>query len=528
MKSKSNIKRISFSWAVRLFVALLAITSVLEACNKMDYTYKKFLKDGDIVYPGNADSIQIFPGKNRIKLTWLLTSDPTIVMSRVYWNNKADSVNVPVSRGQGVDTISVIIDSLDEGFYNFEIYTYDNNGNSSVGADTIGQVFGKVYSESLHNRIIKKLYWDSDTAYIQWYDPATGAINLKLNYTDADGTSHSLTVPNSDTATSLPNFKFHDGFDYVTGYLPDSLAIDTFFTASAHFTVDDTLSVILPPFPSPDGQYAIYNKNSGMAVAVEGSSKSNNANIEQEAFIGAANQLWTFKTAPTADYYEIDNVNSGNPQAIAVKSGSKDDGANVLQYKFGSGGNDQWMLEKVDGAFYKLTNKNSQKVLEVAGSSTDAGGNIQQNSWSGGDNQLFKLVWNLALNKTVSAKSSDASAGRVAGIIDGDPSTFWQMNSGDRADLDVWAVINLEDEQVVNAMDQIWTHNNSHIDHFTIYTSNDNVSWKQVYQSKTGIDDGDNTVMFPPVKAQYVKLDVTLKDNANVNLAEARVYYTPQ
>lgn len=528
MKLQFNKNRISFSWAVRLFVAILALSSLMTACSKMDYTYKKFLKDGDIIYPGNADSIQIFPGNNRIKLTWLLTSDPTIVMSRVYWNNKADSVNVPVTRGKGIDTISVIIDNLDEGFYNFEIYTYDGKGNSSVGADTIGQVFGKVYSESLHNRIIKKLYWDSDTAYIQWYDPATGAINLKLNYTDAAGGGHSITVHNSDSTTLLPNFKLHDGFDYVTGYLPDSLAIDTFFTASVHVNVDDTLKIILPTFPSPDGQYAIFNKNSAMAIAVEGSSKSNNANIEQEAFAAAPNQLWTFKTAPTSNYYEINNVNSGDPQAISVKSASTDDGANILQYKFGKSGNDQWKLEKVDGVFYKLINEKSQKVMEVAGSSTDAGGNIQQNSWNGGDNQQFKIVWNLALNKDVTSKSSDVSKGRVEGITDGDLSTFWQPSSGDRGDMNLWAIIDLGEVQVFDAMDQIWTHGNDHVGHITLYTSNDNVSWKQVYQSKTGVGDGDNTVMFPPVKGRYVKYEVTLNDTGNVNLAELRLYYTPQ
>src|SRR5690242_14583172 len=104
----------------RFILAAGLLVCLLAACKKMDYTYKKFLKGGDIIYPGKADTIQIFPGHNRIRLSWLLTSDPSIVLCRVYWNNKTDSVSVPVNRSKGIDTVSVIIDSLAEGYYNFE------------------------------------------------------------------------------------------------------------------------------------------------------------------------------------------------------------------------------------------------------------------------------------------------------------------------------------------------------------------------------------------------------------------------
>lgn len=511
----------------RFILAAGLLVCLLAACKKMDYTYKKFLKGGDIIYPGKADTIQIFPGHDRIKLSWLLTSDPSIVLCRVYWNNKTDSVSIPVNRSKGIDTVSVIIDSLAEGYYNFEIYTYDKDGHASVPSDTIGQVFGKVYANSLRNRVIKKMYWNDDTAFIFWYSAAAGSTGSEVDYTDKNGLSQTFKVSPSDTATRLPDFKLHDGFRYRTGFLPDSMAIDTFFTAYQSLTVDDTLKVLLPEFPDPDGTYEIINKLSGMVLTVEGASNSNNANIIQSPFTGATNQLWTFATGTTTGYYEIFNVNS-NPHAIAVKSASTSDGANILQYRIGSSGNDQWKLERVSGPYYKLTCLKSQKVMEVEGSSTADGGNIQQNSWNGGDNQLFELAWNMALKQSMKDASSGGSH-PASDMLDGDNTTYWQPNSSDRKDdQKVWAIIDLGTARVFDRFDQYWTHGHDHINTYTIYYSNDGTTWKIAYQSPKGPDAGANTATFAPVKGQYVKYEIHFQTDGNVNIAETGVYYIPR
>lgn len=512
----------------KLLAAILLLACLVAACSKMDRTYQSFLKGGTIIYPGKADSLRLYPGNNRIRITWLLTSDRSITLCRIYWNNKADSVNVPVVRGKNVDTVSVIIDSLAEGYYNFEIYTYDKAGNVSVPADTIGQVFGATYAASLHNRIIKNMYWDQDTAYIFWYAPPEGAVGSKLDYQDKNGVAHSTAIPAGDTLTLLPDFKLHGGFQFQTGYLPDSMAIDTFYATLTHKTVDDTLAIVLPPYPSPEGDYAIINKLSGIAVAVEGAGTGNNANIIQSTFTYARNQLWNFVAAPTAGYYEINNVNSGSPYAIAVSSASTSDGAKLVQYKFGTSKNDQWQLEKAEGNYYKITNLKSQKAMEVKGSSLSDGATMQQNSWNGGDNQLFKLIWNLALNKTVTASSGGSHPG--SDVVDGDNSTFWQANSGDRTDDKmVWVQIDLGTEQVFDALDQSWIKGNQHIGSYKVLYSNNGNTWKTAYDSgSTGVNTGENTATFPPVQGRYIKLELNFADDGNVNIAEVRVYYVPQ
>lgn len=529
MKTSFNQKAISVFCKGSLgWVIIFFLVAFFASCTKMDYTYRKFLNGGDIIYPGRADSVSIFPGHNRIKLTWMLTSDPGIVSCRIFWNNKGDSIQIPVNRGHGIDTVSVIIDSLEEGYYNFEIYTYDKDGHRSIAVDTLGQVFGQNYVSSLHNRVIKNSYWDENTGVIFWYKPNEGAVISQLTYTDLNGITHTVDVLPGDTVTQLPDFKLHDGLHYRTGFLPDSLAIDTFFTAYDQAAIDDTLTIALPPYPFPGGNYVIMNKLSGMAVTVEGAGKSNNANIIQSAFTYAANQLWNFAAAPTSNYYEIDNVNSGHPNAIAVNKASTSDGEKLVQYKFGTSKNDQWNLEKVDGNYYKLTNLKSQKVMEVSGSSTADGATIQQNSWNGSDNQLFEIAWNMAEGQSIKDVSSGGSH-PGANVIDGDNTTYWQPASSDRTDDKmVWITIDLGGSRVFDELRQYWTLGNSHIDSYKVLYSDDNSLWKTAYQSASGLNAGQNTASFPPVEGRYVKLQLHFGNDGNVNIAEVGVYYFPK
>ncbi|HVK49771.1 MAG TPA: DUF4998 domain-containing protein, partial [Pseudobacter sp.] len=77
---------------------LLAFTLGTGACSKMDEEYKDFTKGGEIIYTGKVDSLKIFPGKNRFKLSWALVSDQRISKCRVFWNEGEDSITVPVQR----------------------------------------------------------------------------------------------------------------------------------------------------------------------------------------------------------------------------------------------------------------------------------------------------------------------------------------------------------------------------------------------------------------------------------------------
>lgn len=230
---------------------LLSILLVLTAasCEKMEDSYSKYLKDGEVIYPGKADSLVAFPGNKRIGLQWLIMSDPKIIKAVVYWKNHADSLVVPIKKTSKVDTIKVILPGMEEGLYTFDVYTYDKDGNRSIGNQIIGEVFGESYQRTISNRLIRTVTWLNlpqqgvtpafKGAEIAWYGVNAQAVFIDISYIKEDGSSATLReepvrvfgrLPLFRETTRLPNSKPNSTISYRTAYLPYELAIDTFYT----------------------------------------------------------------------------------------------------------------------------------------------------------------------------------------------------------------------------------------------------------------------------------------------------------
>lgn len=209
---------------------------ILSSCSKIDDYKTKYTVGGQIVYPGKMDSVKVFSGKNRVKITGLFTSDPKIIKYRVFWNSRQDSLEVPIKRTTGVDTASVFISNLTEGLMSFEIRTYDAAGHASIPVNISAPVYGALYQSSLSNRGIKKTALElNGSVTIKWSDvnADAGMQNLEIMYFDKNTIMHDTVVVSSptDMATSLPNFQQGSYFSYNSSFLPTPTAIDTFFVA---------------------------------------------------------------------------------------------------------------------------------------------------------------------------------------------------------------------------------------------------------------------------------------------------------
>ena len=211
----------------------------LNSCGKMDDTYRQFLKGGEITYVAKADSIKISPGRNRVEITWLLLSDPKVTSYKVYWNNHGDSIENRVEKTEMVDTVSVEIDNLAEGNQTFEIYTYDDSGHSSVKAEVSGKVYGDLYESSLLNATISEFVRQNSDLMVVWNEnQPEGVSHIELEYTDAGNKIVKKDVFNLKDTTVLTQFPVGGSFQYRTGFLPDSLAIDTFYATYSTIKTD--------------------------------------------------------------------------------------------------------------------------------------------------------------------------------------------------------------------------------------------------------------------------------------------------
>lgn len=197
----------------------------------MDETYKQFIVPGGITYPGKVTSPFVSVGRNRVKISWLRGTDPSVKFAKIFWNSYTDSVKIPIPTTG--DTISTIIENLPEKSYTFIIKTYDSAGHSSVPVEVLSATYGDKYQASLLSRPVNSAILNNEgNITIQWggADISNGAFMTEVKYTDTLNNDQVKSFPVSDELSIIGGVKPGTALQYRTVYIPDSMSIDTFYT----------------------------------------------------------------------------------------------------------------------------------------------------------------------------------------------------------------------------------------------------------------------------------------------------------
>lgn len=183
------------------------------------------------------------------------------------------------------------------------------------------------------------------------------------------------------------------------------------------------------------GYYTITTEHSNKVLDIASGSHQSGANVQQYKSNGSNAQLWKFVETEDGSYY----IKSKLGTVLSVKNDNVVKGANVdvqdmrsvsaqkwnlkkiqdqnvkngtyliaseknsLQLATQKNGNIQinvidnadvqrYQIEYVADGYYRITNKASGKVLDIAGQSRNIKSNIQQADWSGADSQLWRFV----------------------------------------------------------------------------------------------------------------------------------------
>jgi len=214
--------------------------ALFAACTKTKGdAYKRYQTGGELVYPGRADTVIVHAGYKRIQLSIVLGNDPLVKKIRVYWNNQHDSLDNSVTHTTGKDTVNVIVPGLIEGNYNFTVFTFDEEGHRSVACYASGVAYGDSYVSSLTNRTLRGIKQSEDGTKIDliWGGAAEGDLGTEVSYTGSDGLSHKITVPNTETTTSLPDFQENSLLTFQSLYKPDASAFEYFSPALSQVTL---------------------------------------------------------------------------------------------------------------------------------------------------------------------------------------------------------------------------------------------------------------------------------------------------
>lgn len=204
----------------------------LVSCSKQDRSYYDHIKNGAIVYTGKAESLKAFSGNERVVLNWVLTSDQNITGCKVYWNFGADSLVMAVKKSLKPDTIKVSVNNLPEGSYNFEVFTFDKEGHTSIGAEVIGNSYGLNFQSTLSNRPIRTStkVTATNSINITWVGRDDKCLGTEWSYTGKDQQQKRYFSTQGDT-TLISSCDLAKPVTYRTLFIPEKQAADTFYTA---------------------------------------------------------------------------------------------------------------------------------------------------------------------------------------------------------------------------------------------------------------------------------------------------------
>ena len=188
-----------------------------------------------------------------------------------------------------------------------------------------------------------------------------------------------------------------------TGYTTDGNWVykDQFMNTAGSYAGNGTAVM-----PGQNGLTTIRTKCGGRydSVDINAASTENGANVQLWDCVNGNAQMFAFqyvKSENGVPYWVIKNNYSGKVLDVSGTSA----GANVQQYAYHGGDNQLWTLKMAgDGYFYicsKLGNctslDSSSLVLDLWGYSTDNGTNITISGYHGGDNQQWYL-WDNTIN----------------------------------------------------------------------------------------------------------------------------------
>jgi hypothetical protein len=146
--------------------------------------------------------------------------------------------------------------------------------------------------------------------------------------------------------------------------------------------------------PVIGGRYAIVNASSGLCLEVAGASTTAAAVLQQNAYVGANNQLWD--VSPVAangigdlSYFLITNANSKLNADLA--DWAFNDGAPVKQYGAPANAVEHWYFEYTGNGYFHIRSRWSNKGLGVSSAGQPLGAAAIQRSVDGASDQLWRL-----------------------------------------------------------------------------------------------------------------------------------------
>ncbi len=199
-----------------VFLVLAAMVS----CGRQDTVYKPFIKEGGYIYPAKPLELKATSGYQRVILEWQAPMDPSIKVSKLFWDNYTDSLEFSISDYKD-GVLKTEVKNLDDRSYTFDVVNYDSKGNKSLATEITTTPFGESWLLSHAERTIMLASMDGEDAVVTMSKATDEMVATKFRYKTVDGTIvESDYLKPEDVVHRLPKALRGKRFEYKSAFLP--------------------------------------------------------------------------------------------------------------------------------------------------------------------------------------------------------------------------------------------------------------------------------------------------------------------
>ncbi len=222
-------------------LGLLGVFLLTTSCDNMNDIQSKYTNQEEQIYLGKVDSLLVWPGLGRAKLTWYISADPKIEQTIIYWNMRKDSIVKDfVRNAPGLQRDSIIVENLPEGTQLFEFRNINRSGQTSLYSSASVTSWGENFA--------KKLYARSITSQVYVYDSLKFKLGLsktfsgdsvvysQVRYTDSHGAENNIRINRVTNSLVLTDFPQGGEVQFRTAFFLPKRGIDTIFNAYKIYT----------------------------------------------------------------------------------------------------------------------------------------------------------------------------------------------------------------------------------------------------------------------------------------------------
>jgi hypothetical protein len=235
------------TYLVNLLIVICTVT-FMGSCDEMNDKQKSYFEDGEIVYIGKIESLEVFSGDERVKFRYRV-SDPRAKSLTISWSLGKESLEIPISANNPVDSITIgkNAKTIAEGTHTFNFVVGGDGEDKSVPVEANAKVYGQKYQSQLSNRPVIGAEAIGNDVTVNWLE-ATNVqeTGIQVSYTNTSGEKFTESYESSDVSSIVfHDVKLTEPMTYQTFYLPEPTAIDTFATEVQKISVQSTVNVVL-------------------------------------------------------------------------------------------------------------------------------------------------------------------------------------------------------------------------------------------------------------------------------------------